>query len=220
MRRIRISRPQRFYPIFLNLQGRDCLVVGGGAVATRKVKTLLASGAMPTVVSPTLTSTLQKLVDRKRVKHIARRFKPDDLKGHTIVIAASNDAEVNKHVALEARRKSVLCNIVDRPDLCDFVVPSTVNRGALTIAISTAGRCPVLSRRIRKELEKAYGREYARFVEMLEELRENLKHVFPGRKNAARRREILRQAVDSEALELLKQGKAHLARERLLKCAY
>jgi precorrin-2 dehydrogenase/sirohydrochlorin ferrochelatase len=154
-----------YFPAFLDLRDRPCLVVGGGPVGERKVGDLLRCGARVTVVSPRLTPDLATLAAAGRIAHRPRPFRRADVRGAALVIAATGVPAVDAAVAAEARRRRALVNVVDRPAECDFILPSVLRRGGLQIAVSTGGRSPALAREIRKRLERVIGPEYADLVE-------------------------------------------------------
>jgi precorrin-2 dehydrogenase/sirohydrochlorin ferrochelatase len=156
-----------YYPIFLKLQGKPCLVVGGGEVARRKVLGLLEAGAAVTVVSPRLTDALAALVREGAIHHEARAFRDDDVRGCALVIGATDQPAVNEAIYAASQRHGVWVNIVDVPQACDFIAPAVVRRGALQIAISTGGCSPTLAKRIRQHLEQQYGPEYAELLAWL-----------------------------------------------------
>jgi precorrin-2 dehydrogenase/sirohydrochlorin ferrochelatase len=155
------------YPIFLNLQERRCLVVGGGEVALRKVRSLLKGGARVAVVTPSVTDSLRQMASSGQIVLSLREYRESDLEGAFLVIAATNDRKVNSTVSVDARRRGVLVNVVDSPGECDFYVPSVVVRGDLVLAISSGGKSPALAKRIREDLERAYGPEYDRFLRLM-----------------------------------------------------
>lgn len=157
----------RYYPVFLDLMGKTCVVAGAGAVAARKVEGLLAAGAFVTVISPVAGVGVKALVEAGRVTLIKRRYRRGDLKGAFIAVSATGSAAVNKAVFEEASSLNILVNCVDAPRLCGFIVPAVVDRGDLVIAISTSGRCPALSARLRRDIEAVYGPEYGLFIEIL-----------------------------------------------------
>jgi len=161
-----------YYPAFLNLQGKKCLVVGGGNVAARKAASLVRAGAAVTVVSPSFGSRMLKM---KSVRRMKRSFRTSDLRGISLVIGATNDKSTNERVAQYATEGGIPVNIVDQPDLCSFIVPSVLNRGSMTIAVSTGGASPSLAKRIRKQLDGQYSNGYAGYVSALRKLREELK---------------------------------------------
>ena len=154
-----------YFPAFLDLRGRHCLVVGGGPVAERKARVLLECGAEVLVVSPVVTGPLAALAARGRLIHRPRAFRRHDVAGCRVVIAATGRAAVDRDVVRIARGRGALVNAVDRPALCDFIVPSVLTRGPLKIAVSTGGRSPALAREIRRRLEGVIGPEYGELVE-------------------------------------------------------
>ncbi len=164
----------RYYPISLDIQNRNCLVVGGGSVGTRKVMMLLECGAMVSVVSIEATEKLQELSVNGQIRLERRPFKTSDLHAKFLVMGATDNSEINRHIYAEARRLGVLCNIADQPEACDFILPAIVNRGDLTIAISTSGKSPAFAKKLRKDLEKEFGTEYADFLKLMGEIRKKL----------------------------------------------
>ena len=156
-----------YFPAFLDLRERRCLVVGGGAIGERKARELLACHARVTVVSPCLTAELQTLAQTDRLVWRARTFLRSDVRRCALVIAATGIPAVDTAVAAEARRRSVLVNAVDWPAQCDFIFGSILRRGELQIAVSTGGRSPALAREIRRRLEPMFGPEYAELVEQV-----------------------------------------------------
>ena len=164
-----------YFPAFLNVLGKKCVVVGGGNVAVRKVRMLLECGANVTVISPTLLQNLAQLAKKKSITVIRRNYKPVDLERAVLVVAATDVKEVNRKVANEANGRGILVNVVDDPDSSDFIVPSTIRRGDLTVAISTAGKSPALAKKIRRNLERRFGKEYATLVSLIGKVRSSLK---------------------------------------------
>jgi precorrin-2 dehydrogenase / sirohydrochlorin ferrochelatase len=162
---------KRYYPVFLDLEGKRCLVVGGGAVAERKVQGLLDAKTDVVVVSPSLTDALRRWVTAGAIHHFSRAFGDADVEGCALVIAATDRAEVNAQVAAAARRRGVWVNVVDTPAACDFIAPAVVRRGELQIAISTGGNSPTLAKRLRNGLEQLIGPEYGALVDVLGRLR-------------------------------------------------
>ena len=164
----------RYYPVYLDIRDRHCLVVGGGSVGTRKVKTLLVCGGRVTVISPTVSASLDTLVRSGRVELKQRAYSQSDLEGVFLVIGATDDQDLNRRISADAARKNLLCNIADRPEICNFVLPSIVNRGDLTISISTAGKSPAMAKQVRKELEQQFGPEYANVLRLMGAVRKKL----------------------------------------------
>jgi len=164
----------KYYPGNLDIRNRKCLVVGGGAVGTRKVMTLLDCGAKVTVVSTDVAEKLQELSDSDIIKLEKRPFQISDLDEMFLVIGATDNQEINKEIHSEAERLGILCNIADRPEDCNFILPAIVNRGDLIIAISTSGKSPAFAKKMRKDLEKEFGTEYAEFLKLMGEIRNKL----------------------------------------------
>jgi uroporphyrin-III C-methyltransferase/precorrin-2 dehydrogenase/sirohydrochlorin ferrochelatase len=167
-----------FFPIFLNLKNRACLVVGGGAIAERKTALLLRSGAEVTLVSPDLNHNLTTWCDIGRFTHLAREFRDEDLSEQYLAIAATNDPEVNRRVAEIAGNLRIPVNVVDQPELCSFIVPSVIDRSPVVAAISTGGASPVLARLIRSRLESLIPAGYGRLATLCNRFRQRVKERF------------------------------------------
>lgn len=205
-----------YYPLALNLEGRACLVVGGGAVAARRVRSLLEAGAIVQVVAPRLHPDLEALCSDGRILAERQEFGGSVPKGVALVIAATDDADVNLRVIEAARQCGVLCADASEPERGDFVVPSTIRRGDLMLSVTTGGQSPALAARIARELREAYGPEYAEYVRLLGEMRQE---VFARTASGEARRDVLtRLAGDQEILDLVRQGRVPEARERARKC--
>ena len=188
-----------YYPIFLDVHGKRCLVVGGGEVATRKVQGLLEAGAVVVVVSPTLTDALTTLVHIGAIHHVARPFQTHDVVGCALVIGATDRPAVHAAVCEAARQQGIWVNIVDTPEACDFIAPAVVRRGALQIAISTGGHSPALAKHIREDLEQRYGPEYVELLAWLGEQRQRIRQQV---RDPAARKACNEQLVD-KALQSL-----------------
>jgi precorrin-2 dehydrogenase / sirohydrochlorin ferrochelatase len=163
-----------YIPIFLDVTGRECVVVGGGEVAARKVESLLEAGARVTVVSPRLSSSMETIIARGLAKHVARDYQRGDLHGCVLVYAATDDHNLHRELAAESRALGIPINVVDVPELCTFIAPAVLRRGALQIAISTAGASPAFAARVRRELENQFGAEYAFTLDVLRAARRRL----------------------------------------------
>jgi precorrin-2 dehydrogenase / sirohydrochlorin ferrochelatase len=151
----------QYYPIFLDLRGRLCLVVGSGSIGTRKTEGLLAAGAIVTIISPQTNKKVTRWATEKKVSYLQRPYCEGDLKGYFIAFAATGVAEIDVLMACEASREGVLLNVVDRPILCNFISPALLQRGDLAIAVSTGGKCPGLAKRLRQKLERTITPEYS-----------------------------------------------------------
>jgi precorrin-2 dehydrogenase/sirohydrochlorin ferrochelatase len=189
----------------VGLESREAIVIGGGKVAARKVESLLAADAQVKVISPVLVQELQQLVDAGRITSLKRAYQDGDLAGAYLVIAATDNEETNHAVWNEANRCDCLINVVDDPDHSTFILPAIVQRGEMSIAISTGGSSPALARRLRERLQNDIGPEYGLLTELLAELRPDLLASFPAGK--ARLQAALR-VVDSDILQVIQiQGK-------------
>jgi precorrin-2 dehydrogenase len=164
-----------YYPIALDLRGRWCLVVGGGPIGEAKVDGLLDAGARVTVVSPEVTEHLAAHARAGRIRHLARVYERADLDGHQIVFAAAGDRAVTEAVARDGRARGVWVNAADDPAYCDFLLPSVLRRGRLVVAVSTSGASPGLARAIRQALEEHLTADYAPLVELVAEVRRELR---------------------------------------------
>ena len=197
----------------LNLSGRRCLVVGGGTVAERKAEALLAAGAEVTVVSPELTAQLASWVEQGKLRHLARVFRSGDAAGYRLVLCATDSAAVNEQAAQEARASGALVNVADTPALCDFTLPARLQRGSLSIAVSTGGQSPALARELRNELARRIGPEYAEYLEIVGRLRREWRESCDSSAERCRRWDELK-GFDPEILELLRQGRREEAEVR------
>ncbi|MDF2500363.1 MAG: cysG [Anaerosporomusa subterranea] len=202
----------RYYPINLDIAGRDCVVIGGGAVAERKVETLVDVGAAVTVISPQLTPVLAHLAANSTICWQQRVWQVGDLSTCFLAICATNDEAVNAAAAAEARQAGALVNVVDTPALCDFTLPALVSRGDLLITVSTGGASPILARRIREQIEQLYGEDFGNYLAELAAVREQMKHCLA---TPADREQFWRTALDAAAIELVHQGKVGEAKEKI-----
>jgi len=199
-------------PLFLDLGGVPVLVVGGGSVAERKIASLLGAGGRVTVVSPNATKEVAEWARQGRIAWEQRAFAPSDVSGMRLAFAATSVRKVNAAVAQAARDAGVWVNVADSHEESTAVVPSVVQRGALAIAVSTGGSSPLLSTRIRRELEARYGPEYADLCDLMSEARRLAGESIPS---ADARRRYYEALLDSDLLDLLRAHKSDAARERL-----
>ncbi|MBI4733275.1 MAG: bifunctional precorrin-2 dehydrogenase/sirohydrochlorin ferrochelatase [Rubrobacteridae bacterium] len=204
-----------FYPMYVDIEGAKCVVVGGGDVASRKVGSLIECDAAVLVVSPKITPEIEHWEREGRVGVERREYKRGDIEGAMLVIVATDDAELNKQVYQEALDKRIQVNVVDAPDICTFIVPSVVRRGDLIISISTSGSCPALAKTIRKELQERFGDEYKEFCNILRQFRAELADRYERQEDRA---EALRRLIDSDVVELIKDGKSEEAEKRVRSC--
>lgn len=203
------------YPIFLNLTGKRCLVIGGGKVAERKIETLLEYDAQVIVVSPESSVRIKELARDNLIKGLQRVFIPTDLDDVFMVFIATGDSELNKSVAELCRIKGILVNAVDDPPNCDFYVPAILRRNSLCVAVSTEGNSPLLAAKIRNELESIISVEYGEWVHILGQLRDEIKKADI---DIGQRQAIFANLVYSDILDLLKQGRKQEIEERISEC--
>jgi len=194
-----------YYPIFLRVAGRPCLVVGGGKVAEQKVESLLKAGARVTLISPEITPRLATLAAAQQITHRAREYRRGDLQGAFLAYAATDGDVLHAQIADEAHGAGVLLNVVDQPALCDFITPAVVERGDLVIATSTGGASPALAKRIRHDLEDTFGPEYDLALQLLRRVRKQLRATT---RDATERRRICNALVESPLIEYLRDRRA------------
>jgi len=202
------------YPIFLDLNGRRVVIIGGGNVATRKAETILGTGARLVVVAPRLDEMLRKVcagtkagstpstssgqASSPQAELIESKYSKDYLAGATLVIAATNDEALNKQIYKDCQQLGILCNVVDSPGLCDFYVPAVVQRGDLQIAIGTDGNCPAYAGHLRKKLEKIFTEKHGEFLASLETIRG---FIINKSADASERKTLLGKLADDESFE-------------------
>jgi precorrin-2 dehydrogenase/sirohydrochlorin ferrochelatase len=192
----------QYYPAYLELRGKPCVVIGGGEIAERKVTSLLDAGARVTVVSPTLTAGIAALADTHEILHHPRAYRRGDLAAAWLAFAATDDEAVHAAIAAEAAEARVFLNVVDRPKLCSFIVPAIVERTPVTVAVSTGGSSPALAKRLARELDGVVGPEWGLAARVLGTLRARLSG------DPARRARIFSTLADTPLLEALRDGDA------------
>jgi precorrin-2 dehydrogenase len=201
-----------FYIACLRLEGRRCLVVGGGEVGLEKVEGLLACGADVTLVAPTAVAELEELAREGSIRWEQRAYEPADLEGSFLAIASTDDTDVNIRVYEEAEARAMLVNVVDVPPLCNFILPAIVRTGPLAIAISTAGASPALAKRMKREIAETYGEPYARLAVILNDARGWAKATLPTYQD---RKGFFEGIVngDPDPVELLRAGDERAVRD-------
>ena len=201
-----------YYPVFLELRDRPCLVVGGGAVAERKVEGLLDAGARVTVVSPVVTDRIATWAASAHLVHVPRAYRYGDLAAQELVFVAIDDAPITPAIVAEARERRVWVNAADDARHSDFILPSVLRRGALTVAVGTGGASPALARLIREELETYFTDDYGPLVDVAAEVRRELRQ----RGQAASGESWRRAFDDAGARRLIAEGRRDEAKARLL----
>ena len=201
-----------YYPLFLELTGRRCLVIGGGPVAVRKVEGLLRSGAQVTVISPELSKELRLLLIQPSIEHVARKYQDGDLEGYALAFVATDDRAINAAVSRDGRSCGVWVNCTDDPDYCDFILPAVIRRGEIALAISTGGASRALARALREELEAFLTGDLTQLIQTISEVRAELKErsirVSP---------ESWNEALKGEFRLLVAQGRAADAKQLLIR---
>ena len=200
-----------YYPIFLDLKGKFCLVIGGGEVAERKIQGLLECDALITVISPQATPSIRAMAGRGEVQWKAREYEKGDLKGSFLAIAATDQEVVNKTIAGEVAREKVILNVVDNAPLCTFIAPSVIRRGEVTVAVSTGGASPALARKLRESLERSETLEYAHLAGILSSARKELK-----RRGIVVQPDRWQDSISDDLVALVKSGRSQQALEQLV----
>lgn len=191
-----------YYPVFVELEGKKIVVIGGGNVAQRKISTFLEYGAKVSIVAQEVTPRLRRYIDEGSIEFLGNRFSREKLEGALLVIAATDDPEVNREVSIASREMGILVNAVDQPSDCSFIVPSIVRRGDLVLAISTSGKSPAFAKKLRKEIEKSFGSHYESYLNLMGRLRAEI--LEKGLDNDKRKR-IFDRLVESSIMEAVEK---------------
>ena len=191
----------RYYPVNLDIKGRQCLVVGGGRVGSRKVDTLVQCGAEVTVVSAEVSPTVKQLADENAILLKQRAYRASDVEGMFLVIGATDNETLNRQINADAERLNLLCNIADRPEICNFILPAIVRRGSFVMAISTAGKSPAFAKHVRKRLETQFGPEYGVMLELMGAIRSKL---LAGAHEPEVHKPLFEQLIDGDLVALIK----------------
>lgn len=202
-----------YYPAFLDITGKRCLVVGGGKVAERKVVMLLQFNARVTVVGPVMTRALLKLGDEGEIEYFQRTYTAKDLDNTALVFACTDNSVINNKVKKEAARRNIPVNVADNPDLCDFIVPSIIRKGDLTIAVSTSGELPLLSKKLRQKIEEVVTDDYLEYLHIMGEFR---KHLMKTVKEARKRGLIMKNIAKMDIQEVITAGLAKIKKKTQL----
>lgn len=204
---------QIFYPVFLNIKDKKCVIVGGGKVSYRKIKVILNCGANIIVISPEFNKKILRIAKDESIKLVNRPYRKSDINGACLVIAATGDKELNKRISEDSKKVRALVNVVDDIERSDFISPSFFRRGNLTIAISTNGKSPFIAKKIRERIEKSISREYRVLIDLFDEIRSQFKKE--GVSISSKKWE---SAIDIDSLlDFLKKGKYKELRDSLIK---
>lgn len=201
----------KYFPVFLNLDGKKVVVIGGGGVAERKVRTLVKAGAIVKLISPDIANALEKLKKRGLLIHIKRQYKKGDLKNAFLVIAGTSSARINQKIAQDAKH---LINVIDNPSEGNFIAPSLVKRGPLTIAISSEGTSPAAAKFIRKEIESIYGKEFIQYLKFLGTMRTRALNEIKDNK---KRTEFLKSLASKKIFDTVREKNISSLRKQIRK---
>lgn len=194
---------KKYFPVMLDITDKKCIIIGGGKVAFRKTKSLLEYNSEIILISKYLCKDLEDLLKNSSIVYVPRNYEYGDLKDAFLVFAATDDKEINAKIQQEAENAGILANIVDLPEKCSFIVPSKVESGDLTISVSTNGKSPMLTKKIRQDLEKIYDVYYGQFVDILGDFRQK---SIDAIKDAKDRENFFEEVVSSDFLEKIKAG--------------
>jgi precorrin-2 dehydrogenase/sirohydrochlorin ferrochelatase len=200
------------YPVFLNIRGKSCVVVGGGVVAERKVKGLLTEKADVKVISPEVTADIAEFAVKGRCTWLRKSYTAADLTGAFLVFAATDSLKIQKRVVEDADSLGIPVNVVDSPELCTFHVPATVRRGDLTLAVSTSGKSPAVAAMVRRRLENQYGPEYEQLLRLMGELRQP---VLAAGNSSAERKILFQKILHNDILHWIETGQWDRVRSHL-----
>ena len=206
--------PKKFpyYPIFIDVENRDVVIIGGGTVCARKAETMLRYGARVTVVSPKFTDEIEAWAKEGLLRIKRKEYDDADLEGASMVIASTDDESVNSRVAADSRRRRIPVNVVDVTPLCEFIVPAIVESGSIQIAVSTGGKSPAVARTLKEDLKKLIGTEYAEINDLLGSLRDDAKRVLPTDTD---RKRFFDGILARGVLQMLRDGKRKEAYETI-----
>jgi len=193
-----------YYPIFIDVENRDVVIVGGGAVCARKAETMMRYGANVTVVAPEVTDEIAAWAKNGRIQVRRKEYEEGDLEGASIVIASTDDECVNGRVARDCRRRKIPVNVVDVTHLCEFIVPAIVEKGSIQLAVSTGGKSPALARTLKEDLQKLVGPEYSELNDLLGRLRPEAKKILP---TDADRKRFFDGILARGVLQMLREGR-------------
>jgi siroheme synthase-like protein len=201
-----------YYPIFLDIEDRDVVIIGGGPVCERKSETMMKYGARVTVVAPDFTEQIRQWAAAGALKIRQKKYEPNDLDGASIVIASTDDEDVNSRVASDCRKRRIPVNVVDVTHLCEFIVPAIVEQGSIQLAVSTSGKSPALARTLKEDLQKFVGPEYAEVNDLLGTLRPSAKKILP---TDVDRKRFFDGIIALGVVDMVRQGKRRQAYEAI-----
>jgi siroheme synthase-like protein len=207
-----VKKNYPYYPIYLDIEDRDVLIVGGGNVCARKAETMMKYGARVTIVSPECTDEIEQWAAQKALLVRRKTYEEGDLEGASIVIASTDDQCINARVARDCRRRKIPVNVVDVTHLCEFIVPAIVEQGSIQIAVSTGGKSPALARTLKEDLQKFVGPEYDEVNRILGTLRAAAKKTLP---TDVDRKRFFDSIIAQGILDMLRDGRRREAYETI-----
>ena len=193
-----------YYPIFLDIESRNVVIIGGGNVCARKAETMMNYGARVSIVSPDFTDEIERWARDGALQIRRKRYEQSDLEGANIVIASTDDQSVNEQIAADCRRRRIPVNVVDVTPLCEFIVPAIIDKGSVTLAVSTGGKSPALARTLKEDLQRLIGPEYAEVNDVLGTLRDSAKRVLP---TDVDRKHFFDGMIARGILDMLREGR-------------
>lgn len=200
----------KYYPIYIDVEDRDVLIVGGGEVCARKAETMLRYGARVTIISLDATEEIRGWAAQGKITLVLKPYEEKDLDGRAIVIASTDDPCVNGRIARDCRRRRIPVNVVDVTHLCEFIVPAVIEKGSVQIAVSTGGKSPALARTLRETLEKTIGPEFPEVNDLLGSLRKGAKKTLPTDKD---RKRFFDDIIAQDILGMIREGRRREAYE-------
>jgi precorrin-2 dehydrogenase/sirohydrochlorin ferrochelatase len=207
-----MTKRYRYYPIYLDIEDRNVIIIGGGNVCARKAETMMKYGGRVTVISPRFTDEIERWGAEGCLRLLRKRYEERDIEDAHIVIASTDDTSVNEQIAADCRKRRIPVNVVDVTPLCEFIVPAIIEKGSIQIAVSTGGSSPAIARTLREELTKFIGPEYAEINDVLGTLRSGAKAVLP---TDVDRKAFFDGIIAAGVLDLLRQGKRQEAYEAI-----
>lgn len=207
-----MNKKYPYYPIYLDIENRNAVIIGGGNVCARKAEAMLNYGARVTIVAPEFTDEIEKWAHEGQLQLRRKKYDESDLEGANIVIASTDDEAVNTKIAADCRRRRIPVNVVDVTHLCEFIVPAIVDKGSVQIAVSTGGRSPALARTLKEDLQRLVGPEYDEVNQLLGTLREGAKKVLP---TDVDRKEFFDGIIAAGILDMLRAGRRREAYEAI-----
>lgn len=209
-----MSKKYPYYPIYLDIENRDVVIIGGGNVCARKAETMMKYGARVTVVSPEFTDEIEGWAREGCLALRRKTYDPADVEGANIVIASTDDQTVNEQIAADCRARRIPVNVVDVTPLCEFIVPAIIETGSIQIAVSTGGKSPALARTLKEDLQRTIGPEYAEVNDALGSLRDGAKAA-PSLPTDIDRKRFFDGIIAQGILDMLRQGKRREAYETI-----